>query len=226
MDRQITYKFEFNDSEHLRFDLAFDEKMNLVSGVNNESSEDWVKLSFCKCSNCPLDETKSENCPVAKSLHQIVEQTKDHISYAKAIVTVETPERDYVKKTDTQEGLLSLFGLVMSTSGCPHLDWFRPLARFHLPFSNLEETMFRILSMQLVDTFLNNEDKLKECAKIIETNYKTIEVVNLGLINRIQSHCRGDADANAIAALDLFAKLFSFEYESQFSSLRPFFSPK
>ena len=125
-----------------------------------------------------------------------------------------------MKETDTQSGLISLFGLIMSTSACPHLSWFKPLARFHLPFATVDETMFRILSVALIREYFNEGDNLVEG---IQDIYSNIEKVNLGIIDRIRSHAKGDADANAIAALDLFGKLFEFELNSQFSTIRKYF---
>ena len=111
----------------------------------------------------------------------------------------------------------------MATSGCPHLDWFRPLARFHLPFSTIEETMFRILSMHFVGEYLNSEEEITLGIDKMKKHYAAVEVVNINFIKRIQARCKGDADLNAIAALDLFAKLFSIEYETNFKGIKEIF---
>jgi len=85
---------------------------------------------------------------VAKNLFNTVEYFKNAPSFEKAEVYVETPERTYYKNTSLQDGLFSIFGVIMATSGCPPLDFLRPMARFHLPFSTLEETMIRSSSMK------------------------------------------------------------------------------
>lgn len=223
MGREIKYTFEFQGSKKLEYTLNFDEQ-NQLMGKDNGKIKDWTRLDFNQCKNCPLSVDDYIQCPVAKNIDEIVEETKDKVSYEKAYVTVETPERVYAKNCDTQEGLLSLFGLIMPTSGCPHLDWFRPLARFHLPFSTLEETMFRVLALRLVGHFLDSDDLDKVDLDYVKKQYSAVEVVNLDFIGRMHTYCKGDADVNAVAALDLFAKLFQFEQESDFKSLRSIFA--
>ena len=75
---------------------------------------------------------------------------KDTTSFKKTAVYVETKDRAYVKKCSVQEGLFPIFGLIMATSGCPHMEFLKPLARFHLPFSNVEET-FSSTSNSILD---------------------------------------------------------------------------
>lgn len=221
---KIKYIFSFKDSTNLEYEFVFDEQFNLKTEDGFKPSE-WAKLTNHQCKNCPLSSIEHEFCPVAKNIDAIVDHTKNKLSYEKANVRVQTTERTYVKDCDTQEGLLSLFGLIMPTSGCPHLNWFRPLARFHLPFSSIDETMYRVLSMQLVTSFLNTESfSNKLDLEVIKKNYAEIENVNFDFIERIRSHCKGDADVNAVAALDVFAKLFEFEKEADFSAIRKIFS--
>ena len=38
----------------------------------------------------------------------------------------------------------------MATAGCPWTDRLRPMARFHLPFANEAETVYRSVSMYLL----------------------------------------------------------------------------
>lgn len=61
-----------------------------------------------------------------------------------------TEERTYSKDTLLQQGLASLLGIVMTTSGCPVLEPLKPMVRFHLPFATLTETVYRMVSMCLV----------------------------------------------------------------------------
>jgi hypothetical protein len=218
-ERNLKYIFKFKDKTQLDFDIVLDKDLNYIN-QDDSPLKDWVKLENKKCSNCTLNSSEHPSCPVAKNLDFVVEKTKDKISYEKAIVSVTTPERTYIKQTDTQEGLLSLFGLIMATSGCPHLGWFKPLVKYHLPFSSVDETMFRILSMHLVTEYLSSGEGKNFNITEMKKHYTEVETVNLDFINRIRSQCKGDADLNAVAALDLFAKLFDFEFASNFDSLR------
>jgi hypothetical protein len=223
MSRKLKYAFEFEDGKTWQYDLAFDKENNFIPR-QEIAAKDWTKLEFQKCPHCPLKAEKTAQCPIARNLDQVVEDSKSTLSCTRAKVTVTSPERTYSKACDTQEGLRSLFGVVMSTSGCPHLDWLRPLARFHLPFADIDETLFRVLSLQLMEAFLSSDEQEKgTISKRIEDRYKQVERVNHAFINRIRSYCKADADKNAIAALDVFVQLFQYQSQGNFESLRPFF---
>jgi hypothetical protein len=77
-------------------------------------------------------------CPVVLNLAGIVEVFRDYFSYESVKVTVTMRERVSWKTTSLQEGLTSLLGLIIVTSGCPVMEHLKPMARFHLPFSTLE----------------------------------------------------------------------------------------
>ena len=151
--RTITYHFAFTDGSSWKYELEFDRDFRFIN-TKDTPAKPWTALDFNQCPHCPLNKVTTPQCPVARNLDQIVEDSKNTISYTPATVSVITAERTYVKKCATQEGLRSLFGMIMGASGCPHLDWFRPMARFHLPFSDSEETLFRVLSLQLLTFFL------------------------------------------------------------------------
>lgn len=224
MNRHISYTFELENGSRWEYQLEFDEAHHYVS-PNDSVVRDWTKLEFNKCPHCPLKADKSPQCPVAKNLDRVVEDSKSTLSFTRAKVTVSTKERSYSKECATQEGLRSLFGLLMASSGCPHLDWLRPLARFHLPFGDIDESLFRILSLQLLEAFLSGKGgSMQDCAKEIEVRYRNVEKVNHTFKKRIRDHCQQDADKNAIAALDVFVQMFNFQAESNFSSLRKYFS--
>lgn len=224
MSRTLKYTFKFNNGKTWEYELQFDDTHRYIPKPSSEMNP-WTKLEFHKCSHCPLNETDSPQCPIARNLDQVVEDSKSTLSTERAVVTVETSERTYSKECPSADGLRSLFGLLMASSGCPHLDWLRPLARFHLPFSDTEETLFRVLSLQLLEEFIQNDGTLpgSECAKMIEKRYQEVEKVNHQFVNRIRSYCKADADKNAIAALDVFVQLFGLHFQNDFQSLRKLF---
>jgi hypothetical protein len=45
----------------------------------------------------------------------------------------------------------------VATSGCRYTAYFKPMARFHLPFANEEETAYRAISMYLLSQRFLNE---------------------------------------------------------------------
>ena len=114
------------------------------------SLPDWTRLDHHQCKACPLDKKKVFRCPIAVNIFEIVETFKDMVSYDDCIVRCIIPERIYQKNTSITEGVYSIFGVVMATSNCPIMDFFKPMARFHLPFSSPEETSFRVTSMFLL----------------------------------------------------------------------------
>ena len=222
MFRTITYRFDFEDGTSWSYDLVFDDQNRLLP-VAGRGSE-WTALEFHKCANCPLRASDSPNCPVAINADRIVEDSKGTISYTQALVTVTTPERTYRKQCAVQQGLLALFALVMATSGCPHLDWFRPLARFHVPFASLEENVFRVLSLQLLTEFFAKERKDAQTSTgLIKAKYEAFATVNRSFLKRVRTRCSGDADQNAVAALSLWIEIFGIHEQSDFGVLAKFF---
>jgi hypothetical protein len=226
MSRKLNYSFVFEDGSSWNYDLQFDKEHNFIPKESPEIKE-WTRLEFQKCPNCPLKSENCAQCPVARSLDQVVEDSKTTLSVKRAKVRVTSPERIYEKDCATQEGIRSLFGVVMASSGCPHLDWLRPLARFHLPFADTDETLFRVLSLQFLKSFFAGDTaELKMVAKKIEERYREVETVNHSFVNRIKTYCKADADKNAIAALDVFVQMFPYQMQSNFESLRRYFSEK
>lgn len=221
LSRTIVYEFSYAGGKSWRYPLQFDEQNHLIPASVDGPGRAWTQLGFQQCSHCPLREMDSPQCPVARNLDHIVEDTKETVSHTKASVRVVTPERTYTKECSTQDGLRSLFGLIMATSGCPHLDWLRPLARFHLPFSDHEETLFRVLALQLVESFLLNRDtSLAQGIAILNERYADVEKLNQEFIRRIRNYCHADADKNALAALDMFAQFFAIVRDDNFEDLR------
>jgi len=218
----IEYIFQFEDGRELRYPVSIDTGSMTLLEVPGETFPAWVRLEYHQCKNCPLDSESHPDCPVAKNLYHLVESTKNDISCNRSKVTVITSERRYEKETDLQTGLFSLMGLLMAVSACPHFAVFKPLARFHLPFSTVKETLYRTCGNYLLEGYLKNE--LTELnLDGLNRNYCELGQVNAGIIDRINSVSEGDADRNALVALDIFAKMFGLEYQTNFSSLNDLF---
>ena len=115
----------------------------------------WANLEFSQCSNCTLKKAKHEFCPVAANIVKITEFFKDSSSFEEVDIQLETEEREYSKRTSLQKGVSSMLGIIMVTSGCPILSKLKPMVRFHLPFANIEETIYRAVSMYLVKQFFS-----------------------------------------------------------------------
>lgn len=230
---KMTYHFKFTDpsTESISFSFGLDEDdFSFISNeAENPEAEDWAKLGHKQCSNCPLSPEEHPYCPVAKNLGHLVYFFKDTVSHSKSKIFVEGPDRAYAIDGTIQEGLFSIFGVIMATSSCPHLDFFRPMARFHLPFASQEETLFRVTSAYLLKKYLKNQAEGQnnpiDLTGLTEI-YKEVEIVNKDFIERIRSITKKDAELNAVVILNCFAQKFDIEMSGKMESLYPLFQIK
>lgn len=226
----ITYHFKFpkeSGIKDLSFQFELSEPHFTFSPKNPlpDPVPDWANLSFHQCSHCPLNNKSSPHCPIAKNLSRIVDFFKDVISYQKCRVFIETSERSYAKETTVQDGLFPLFGVIMATSGCPHMDFFRPLARFHLPFATPFETQYRTTAHFLLKAYLGQDS---EHEKPLDLNglmeiYKNVEILNTDFLNRIRSVSKKDAELNAIVVLNCFGQMIVSDAKQEFGQLKELF---
>ena len=146
----LRYRFALPDSTERVYDLELDRDSALLVSKPSGDPPAWTLMSFNQCSGCPFEATKVSHCPAAVQLAGVIEGFADMVSYDKVRVTVETEERSVAATLSAQQALASLMGLIMASCGCPRTAVFRPMARFHLPFSNESETAYRVASMYLM----------------------------------------------------------------------------
>lgn len=208
------YKFTLSNGVEREFNIKLDKNLNLIT-ARKKSYPEWTKLKDFKCPHCPLDENGHEFCPITVNLVDIVDFFRDASSYEEVGILIETEERGYVKHTTLQDGISSLVGIYMVTSGCPILEKLKPMVRYHLPFSTLEETKYRAISMYLLaQYFLYKRGKkpdweLKNLVKI----YDDIQIVNKNFCEKLSNLKINDASLNALVKLDCFASYVSFSIE-------------
>jgi hypothetical protein len=222
---QITYEFMFDDKTTKSYTIALDGKTLALMPAKTDKPAEWTKLGNHQCSHCPLKPAEHPHCPIALNMSHLVTDFADKISYSEAVVKVSTAERIYIKKVSLQDGIFSIFGLVMATSGCPYMEFLKPMARFHLPFSTSEETIVRSVSMYLMRQFFvakRGGDPDWTLQKL-DGLYKDIQKVNQGILSRIRGLAKGDADANAITVLHSFSTLLSMAISSDLSKIDPMF---
>lgn len=149
------------------------------------------------------------------------------MSYDKVRLEVTTPERTISKDTTAQIGISSLLGLIIATSACPHTGAFKPMARFHLPFSSEPETIYRATSMYLLaQYFLRKQGGEADLdLKGLTAIYRNIETVNKALASRLRAASEQDAAVNAIVLLDLFAKILPYTIDDSLDEINHLFSP-
>ena len=193
----------------------------------SESLPGWTRLDYHQCSHCPLNPTTHPSCPLAARLVPIIERWKETSSVTPMRMTVETQERTVIRDTVAQQAVRSLMGLVMATSGCPHTAYFKPMARYHLPVSSSQETLYRAAAMyELAQYFIRKAGGAPDYSLDgLRAIYRNVEILNVHMAARIRDVVPEDAAVNAIVVLDVFAKNAFIELDDQLSRLEPLFSP-
>ena len=222
----ITYRFLQPGLEAQEMTVRIDPATMRSAPLSDAPYPAWTRMDAGSCEGCEWKE--SDHCPVAIRLVKPVETFLFVVSFEQMEVEVESIDRTYSKKVDMQQGLSSLFGLVMATSGCPSLAAFRPMARFHLPFASFEETFFRVLSSCLMRHFaeknLENASRDQIIAEVTEV-YAKAGRVNEGLMQRLRTGIASMADSspNAVALLAAFSGLVPLTADKQVKKIEALF---
>jgi len=211
----LRYIFSLGNGVNKEFTIRLDSKSLAALPPENQSYPDWTSLAFHQCPTCPLQPQQHQRCPIAVNLADVVEFFREALSHEQVDVLVETEARGYTKHTTLQEGVSSIIGIYMVTSGCPVMDKLRPMVRTHLPFATVEETMYRVLSMYLLAQYFlakrggEPDWKLKRLVDI----YQEIENVNKHFRERLSAINVNDATVNALVNLNCFADFTAFAIE-------------
>jgi hypothetical protein len=225
----MTIRYYFTLPEGVRevFNLQFDAHELEIVGTMPDAMPSWTKLDFNQCPNCLLTPDTHPHCPLAAHLVNIVERFEGLVSYSEIQVDVMTAERFITQETTVQRGMSSLMGLVMATSGCPHMAFFKPMARFHLPFASAEETIYRATSMYLLaQYFLLKEGHDADLALTgLREIYNNIEVVNVAVAKRLRTATEAESAINAIILLDIYTKAIPVVIEESLEEIRYLFAP-
>ena len=209
----VRYKFTFDEHRIEIFNLKFDDNsFALQPGSIKTIPAPWMDLGFHRCPGCTLPANVGALCPVAANLGSIVAPFSTDFSYTHVTTVVTFRDRQIDKKCDLQEGLSSMMGLVMATSGCPLLDKLRPMAYTHQPFATMEETFFRAISGFLVAQYmrLKHQQTPQFDLETLKQIYKDINQVNTAFHHRLRGFEGKDANLNALVMLDVFAQMGSF----------------
>jgi hypothetical protein len=223
----IRYYFTLPDGVQEVFDVQLDDQTLDLVGNIPDVLPSWTILGFHQCPHCPLKPDMHPYCPLAAHLVGVVEKFEGLISYNEIQVDVMTSERFITQDTSVQRGMSSLMGLVMATSGCPHMAFFKPMARFHLPFSSAEETIYRATSMYLLaQYFLKKQGKHADLDLAgLREIYQNIELVNIAVAKRLRAATEADSAVNAIILLDIYTKAIPVVIEESLEGIRYLFAP-
>ena len=211
----LRYIFSLANGVDKEFTIRLDGKSLSALPAKKKSYPEWTELKFHQCPTCPLTPEQHKFCPIAVNLVDVVEFFRDSLSHEQADVLVETEARGYTKRTTLQEGVSSIVGIYMVTSGCPVMDKLRPMVRTHLPFATVEETMYRVLSMYLLAQYFlskRNKEPDWELKKLVNI-YADIATVNKHFRERLSAINVNDATVNALVNLNCFADFTAFSIE-------------
>ncbi len=204
----IIYQFRAQGNEPIEIALTLQPiTLELVDNRPKEMPA-WSRLDFHQCSNCPLTPETHPYCPLAANLVNVVGQFNTLHSFDRLQLDVIIEERRVSQETAAQKALSSLIGLISAASGCPNTAFFKPMARFHLPLSSSEETMYRVISMYLMAQYFRQQggDDPDMDLSGLSQIYSDVEVVNWHMAQRLAVATETDSSLNAIVILDLYAK--------------------
>jgi hypothetical protein len=222
----ISYKFNLGSHGVEEFDIQINTKTLELIFQQEQKLPKWTDLSFHQCPHCPLNSSQHDTCPVAANISQVIWRFDEVVSYDDINLTVTTDARQVSQRTSAQKGISSLLGLLFATSGCPHTNYMKPMARFHLPLATEEDTIFRAAGMYLLAQFFLKRDggeadlELKGLTEI----YKNLHLVNTSIAERIKSIAITDSSTNAVIILDTFANIMPFVIEDHLDEIRHLFS--
>lgn len=220
----VRYRFELPDGQEHRFALELDRDTALLASPAMAEPPDWTRLEFHQCRSCPLQPAQDARCPAALHLAGVIDRFTDLVSYDHVRVVVETEERAVSSQLSAQQGLASLIGLIMASSGCPRTAVFRPMARFHLPFSSETETAYRVASMYLMARHFAGESAASPGLGGLAEIYAGLHAVNKGMAQRLRAASRQDAIVNAIVLLDVLVTLVPAAIEELLEEIKPAFA--
>jgi hypothetical protein len=245
---RIRYRFDLPDGSQKTLDFLFDAATFRLSNPLPADPPFWTELKFNQCANCPLSTEQHAHCPAAVQMAAALEPLNALVSFDTVGVTVVQPERTVHAETTAQQAMSSVLGLIMATAGCPWTDRLRPMARFHLPFANEAETLYRSVSMFLLSLELSGRGPAPAVAEApaiaaapaagpdlacaaptprtfaaLEELYKNLHLVNRDMSRRLGAATNTDPARNAIALLDTYTTLLPAALDRSLEELRPLF---
>ncbi len=203
------YIIRFEDGQEQVLDIKLDPSTYTLIPAAGDGAPDWAMLEFGKCSVCPFNGTQHKYCPIARNLAALTLTFSNHASTVMVDARVIAKDREYFKRTSLQTVLSSAIGLYMTTSGCPVMSILKPMAKYHLPFANLNETIYRSVSTYLLQQYFRKKKGLEPDWDLKDLNkaYDAIKVLNLAIVDRVRKASQKDANYNALIILDVFAKM-------------------
>ncbi len=224
---KIIYEFALPDKGSELFELLFDAGSLELVATAGEAPPFWTKLDYEQCPHCPLSLENHAHCPVARNLVPAIAHFDQFMSFDRIDVRVSNAERHIIQTTSAQEGLSSLMGLLIAGSSCPYTHFFKPMARFHLPFASKDETMWRAASTYLLARYFSRDGLVPEDMQLagLVKIYHDVARMNDAMVQRLRAATSKDSAVNALVHLDVFAKFLVSPLEESLTQLRSIFDP-
>lgn len=219
-----TYEFILPDGKTHKFDIPVD-LVTLTFIPPETDVQDWMQLEYNRCRNCTLAEESSPLCPVARNIAPLIEWCSRLGTQNEVHIRVIDPQRTVSANTSLQRGISSILGLIMATSPCPHTAFLRPMAHFHLPLADHEETVYRSTSMYLLTQYYHQKDGKNADFSLQEltAKYANLQVINAAMAGRLRQAGMEDMAANALALLDMYAREVPVSIDDELEDLRYIF---
>ena len=226
MPKAVRYYFELPGDVTHDFSFSLNTETFQIDTGTTPHRPEWTRLGYRQCSHCPLSD--QEHCPVATNILNIILPMGSTISFETVTCRVVTQERTSLTTTSAQDAIRSLMLFVIATSACPHTDFLKPLARFHLPFSSLEETVSRIVSTYLLLQYFKKEQghEFDHDLNGLYEFCKNFEIIGVAMAERLKAEeLEGDAGPNALVILHGFSQFVQMYIDSHLDIIRPAFEP-
>jgi hypothetical protein len=218
---EVDYSFSFDDDKDLSYTIDVD-RSGMRKEFNKNNIPEWVLLSHCKCSNCPLSDEDTPVCPAAFDIQDVIEDFQSKPASQKVNINVIASDRSYSKRTNVEEGLRSLMGLVLATSQCPILSQLKPMAIHHMPFSSSNEFILRSVSVYLLQQYFEYREEKKpdwDLKGLIDRN-KQLQLVNQALWQRIHLDNNNDSNLKTLLSFFSMSSSVSVSLETQLQKLK------
>ncbi|CAD6879462.1 hypothetical protein [Methylomonas albis] len=221
----FTYRLTADDYDSADFLIEVDKQSMTLISAAPPPYPFWTALSYQQCRNCPLNSAQFPHCPVAVNLVSLLDLCGHLVSHKQMTVEVITDRRTIRGDTTAQHIASSILGLIMATSPCPHTEFLKPMARFHLPLADQTETVYRVTTMFLLAQYFRYKDQLPYSLELDQllALYQDLQIVNLHLSQRLKTAISEDAAVNGVILLDLLSKSVSWSIEDGLEEIRHLF---
>lgn len=218
---EISYQFYLPEDQEKTFRFQFNAKTMELVNYRPRFHPSWTALHHHQCPHCPLDSATASQCPVASNLAEVIRPFSDLMSYQELLIEVHLPDRTVSKKTRAEAAISAMLGLVIATSACPHTHFFKPMARYHLPLSSIDETMFRMLGTYLTACYLNGKQTGTTDYDLtgLTTICRNMQILNASIANRLRDITTRDSTLGALVLLDASTMVMPFEIDESLQKL-------